>query len=370
MSGGPGVAIVGVGTIGWFHLDAVRRAGGRLVAVVSRSQARAEQVAREWGAARAYHEFARALEDPEVELVHICTPNSQHHAMARAVIEAGKHIICEKPLGVSAAETGDLLARVRSTRLCHAVCFNNRFYPLVEEARARVAAGALGRLITVRAMALEDSQVRRDVVGWRHDPALGGPTNAFGAVGCHLADLVTFVVSGEPVRVWADLQQVYPSRLAAGDGPAREIPVRQEELGTLVVEFDSGLKATLMMSRAAPGRRYRIDVEVDGTEAALAWDSERPNQLWIGHADAPNQILLRHPEHLSPAVRDDAGQHGAYTEGFGETFFRFFRRVYQHVAHGGEGEARYPTFVDGHRSALLQEAMLRSAASGAWERVG
>jgi predicted dehydrogenase len=373
-----GVGVIGVGTIGRFHVEAARRLGAEVVAVAASSAARAERLADELGVA-ATGDYRALLSDPTIEVVHVCTPNDLHFPMARDALGAGKHVICEKPLALTSRESGELLRLAEAANRVHAVCFNNRFYPLVWEARARVAAGQLGRVFGLRGFILEDSLLAEDVFEWRLDPARGGDSCAMATIGCHLIDLVGFVLDTAPVSVCADFTTVHPIRRrrlgggnGAGGGPPRfeEVSIRSEEAASVLVRFASGARGVLGVSRAAAGRRYRISLEFDGTAAALAWDSEAPNRLWVGHGDRANELLLRDPPLLSETARPYADYPGAYQEGFADTFKGLLGAVYRRVADPtGVAGPDFPTFADGHAAMLVHDAVMASARRGVWVAV-
>ncbi|HEV8633021.1 MAG TPA: Gfo/Idh/MocA family oxidoreductase [Chloroflexota bacterium] len=373
-----GVGVVGVGTIGRFHLEAARRLGADVVAVAASRASRAKLLAEELGVA-ATGDYRDLLANPAVDVVHVCTPNNLHFPMARDALRAGKHVVCEKPLALTSHESGELLRLAEEADRVHAVCFNNRFYPLVQEARARVAAGALGRVFGLRGFILEDSLLAEDAFEWRLDPAQGGDSCAMATIGCHLIDLVGFVLGTSVAAVCADFTTVHPVRrrpLGGANGPTagatrfEEVPIRSEEAASVLVRFASGAHGVLGVSRAAAGRRYRISLELDGTAAALAWDSEAPNRLWVGHDDRANELLLRDPALLSETARPYAGYLGAYQEGFADTFKALLAAVYRRInGPDRSAEPDFPTFVDGHAAMLVHDAVMASARTGAWVEV-
>src|SRR2546426_1924824 len=304
-----GVGVVGVGTIGRFHLEAARRAGAEVVAVAASRPERASALAAELGV-RATADYRELLADPAVDVVHVCTPNNLHFPITREALQAGKHVVCEKPLAMTAAESARMLRLARTAGRVHAVCFNNRFYPLVREARARIARADLGRVFGVRAFILEDSLLSASAYEWRLDPRQGGDSCAMATIGCHLVDLVGYVLGSEVTSVCADFTTVHPVRRrpaartnGSGARDLEEVPIEAEEAASLLVRFASAAHGALGVSRASAGRRYKISLEVDGTEAALRWDSERSNELWIGHDDRANELLLRDPALMTEQAR-------------------------------------------------------------------
>lgn len=376
-----GVGIIGLGTIGRFHLEAARRVGARIVAVAGRTVDRGAALAQEFDIS-ATGDYRQLLKDPSVDVVHICTPNHLHYPMAREALLAGKHVICEKPLALTSTQSVELLDLAERSGLVHAVGFNNRFYPLVREAQARIARGDLGRPLAVRGFILEDSLLAEAAYGWRLDPAIGGESCAMSTIGCHLIDLVTFVLGVPITAVCADFTTVYPARRSSiypqgADGGQdhlhENVPITPEEVANLLVQFSSGAKGVLGVSQVSAGRRYRISLEIDGTARALAWDSESPNQLWVGHDGHPNEITLRDPRLMSDAARPYTAYAGAYQEAFADTWKMMLRCVYRRIERTSPGDtvgnADFPTFADGHAALLVHEAVMESARSRSWVNV-
>ncbi len=371
------VGIIGVGTIGRLHLEAAQRVGATVVALATSSAVQAAALTKEFDipSVADYHQL---LDDRTVDLVHVCTPNYLHYPMVRDALSAGKHVICEKPLALTSVESADLLERAERSGRVHAIGFNNRFFPLVIEARERVRRGDLGRVFGVRGFILEDSLLAPTAVDWRLDPAVGGESCAMATIGCHLVDLCSFVVGSSIAAVCADFTTVHSTRYRPRRGPTGPgdaagdpelVPSTSEEVASVLVRFASGTRGVLGVSRATAGRRYKITVEVDGTVAALAWDSETPNQLWQGHDTRPNQILLRDPSLLSDAARRHTSYLGAYQEAFADTVKNLLHSVYQKVLDPDGTNLDVPTFADGHAAQLVQEAVMASARSGRWREV-
>jgi predicted dehydrogenase len=367
------VGVVGVGTIGRIHAEAVRRTGGDLVAIVGRDARRARELAAEFDVPRAYDDLGALLEQPDIEVVHICTPNNLHFAMARDALAAGKNVVCEKPLTLTTDESRQLVKLAGSVGKVNAVGFNNRFYPLVQEMRHRVSAGRVGRTFGLRGQILEDSLLFDSDYEWRLDPAQGGESNTMATIGCHLIDLVTHIIDSPIVEVCAAFTTVHPVRRRAVNRAGQEVTepvsISSEEEARVLVRFANGAQGTLDLSRAAAGRRYRIAVEVDGTTAALAWNSEAPNQLWIGHRGLPNEILLRDPDLLGGPARSYAAYIGAYAEAFADTLKQMLGNVYAQIrprADRPTPRADFATFADGHRALLVHEAVLQSAKERRW----
>ena len=374
----PRAAVVGTGFIGLVHVDALRRLGVEITGIVGSSPARVREKARSVPLPEPYESFEAMLADPRVDVVHITSPNDQHFPQARAALEAGKHVVCEKPLGMDSAETGELLRIARGSGLVHAVNFNIRFYPQCHEARERVRSGSLGDVRLITGSYLQDWLLRDTDWNWRLEDDRGGALRAVGDIGSHWIDLTTFVTGRHVESVMADLTTFIPVRRRptgpvetfSGGGDAGEtvpVEIHTEDTASILLRFESGARGVVTVSQISAGRKNALSFEIDGSESALAWMGERPEELWLGHRDRPNELLFRDPALLSPAAGALASVPGGHAEGFENTFRELYRAVYRAVAAGGPPtQPDYPTFADGHEEALIADAIATSAREGRW----
>jgi predicted dehydrogenase len=378
-----GAAVAGTGFIGPVHVEALRRLGHRVVGVLGSSPEKGTLAADALGVPTAYRSFDELLADPVVEVVHLATPNRDHFEQCRQAIAAGKHVVCEKPLAMTSAETAGLVKLAAANpRLVTAVNYNVRFYPLCLEAREQVRSGRLGEVYHVTGSYLQDWLLHPSDFNWRVLAEHGGELRAVADIGTHWLDLVTFVTGLEVEAVCADLRTVHPVRqkptggsetFIASAGGGREagvsIPVTTEDYGSILLRFLGGARGCLSVSQVTAGRKNCLRFDVAGGGAALAWDSEEPNVLRVGHRDRPNETLTRDPALLSRAARPFANYPGGHAEGFPDSFKQLFRAVYGAIlaSPGCEpGGSLYPTFADGHREVLLCEAILRSHREQRW----
>ena len=366
--------VVGTGFIGAVHVDALRRLGVQVAGVVGSTPERASAKR----LAPAYESFEALLEDASVDVVHLTTPNHLHHAQAKAALAAGKHVVCEKPLALDAAQSAELVERAERSGLVHCTNFNIRFYPLVQDARARVLGGELGEIWNVHGGYLQDWLLLPTDWNWRLEPDKGGALRAVADIGSHWLDLAQFVTGLEVEQVFADLATVVPVRrrptgevetfAAAADVERADAPMSTEDLAHILVRFRGGARGSCVVSQVSAGRKNAIRLEVDGSQGALAWDGERPEELWLGARDAPNGTLLRNPALLGAAARAATQLPAGHAEGFADTFRELYRAVYRAVAAGEPGDG-YPTFRDGHRENVLAEAVAGSNRTGRWVEV-
>ena len=369
-------AVVGTGFIGAVHVDAVRRLGVEVTGVVGSTpeRARAKELA------PVYDSYEALLADERVDVVHITTPNFLHFSQVRDALAAGKHVVCEKPLVTTSAESTELVGLAERSGLVHCVNFHNRFYPLVQEMRERVRAGELGEIWIVHGGYLQDWLARPTDWNWRLEPEKAGESRAVGDIGTHWLDTVQFVTGLRVTGVLAELATVIPVRrrprgevetfAGADDAEREDVEVTTEDAAHILLRFENGARGSLVVSQVSPGRKNSLRLEVDGSEAALAWDSERHEELWIGRRDEPNGVLLRNAALMHEAAAARSHLPVAHAEGFADVFRELYRAVYADVSRGGPSdEPDYPTFRDGHVEQLLLEAVSLSNRERRWVEV-
>ncbi len=373
-------AVVGTGFIGPAHVEAIRRAGGEVVGICGSTPERARAKAEALNVARIYRNYDELLNDPSVDVVHITTPNVYHFPQAKAALEAGKHVVCEKPLALTVREGVELLSLAKQRGLVHAVAFNIRFYPLVRQARALVQQGALGEIRLVHGAYLQDWLLLETDWNWRVIPEIGGELRAVGDIGSHWIDVVTFVTGCRIEEVFADFATFIPVRrrpmhvietFAGKRTQAAEWSeehVRTEDYAAVLFRFEGGARGSMIVSQISSGRKNRVSFEINGSRSSVAWNGEEPNVLWIGHRDRPNELLIKDPALQHPDSARYTGYPGGHAEGFPDTFRMFVKAVYMHIARR-DTPVDFPTFVDGVAELAVGEAILTSAREGRWVRV-
>ena len=372
-----GAAVIGTGFIGTVHVEQLRRIGvdvrGVLGSTAERGAARADALS----VRRAYADLAEVLADPTVDVVHVTSPNHLHVPQASAILAAGKHVVCEKPLAMTAAESAGLVDEAAASGLVNAVNFNIRFYPLHQHMRETVAAGRLGEVRFVTGHYFQDWLLHATDWNWRLDPSQGGALRAVGDIGSHWLDLMAFVTGQPIVSVMADLatfvtarqEPTGPVETFSTDRSANTVtrPMGTEDAATLLLRFANGARGSVAVSQISAGRKNSLQWEIDGSDGAAWWDSEMPDHLWLGHRDTPNELLLRNPALMGPAGRAAAALPGGHVEGFGDTFGALFRAIYADVLVGHpNADPPYADFAAGHDEMLVNDAIARSAAEGRW----
>ena len=348
------VAIAGAGFVGRIHARSARLAGARLVGISASSAERARAAATELGAERAFASSEELVTAPDVDVVHICTPNHLHVPLTEAALAAGKHVICEKPLALDVAGAERLVLAESASRTVAAVPFVYRFYPLVRELRRRVQAGTPGALHLIHGTYLQDWLLLPGDHNWRVDAELGGRSRAFADIGSHWCDLVEFVTGHRIVQVCADVARAIPSRPT-------------EDFVTMLFSTDRGARGSVVVSQVSAGRKNRLAIELSGQHETLVFDQEAPESAWIGRRDG-DHVIRRDPGQLSPEATRYVVAPGGHPQGYADAFDGFVRDAYQ-AMHTGDVPNGLPRFADGLRAARIVQAVLRSAETRAWQEV-
>jgi predicted dehydrogenase len=374
-----GAAVIGTGFIGTVHLGALRRLGVPVRGVLGSSPGRGAARAAALGVERAYASLEEVLDDPAVQVVHVTSPNVAHYDQVMRILAAGRHVVCEKPLAMTSAQSAEMVKRARQSGLIAAVCYNTRFYPLNQQARGMVAAGELGEVRLVSGRYHQDWLAKDSDWNWRLEEDQGGVLRSVGDIGTHWVDLTGFITGLRASAVLAELVTVVPERpkpvgpvetFSAASGETEVRRVTTDDVALILLRYPNGARGVMSTSQISMGRKNAMGWEIAGAAASAGWAADAPDDLWIGHRDAPNQILHRDPSLMNAMGATASSLPGGHVEGFADTFHAFFRQVYADVARGARSpESSYASFEDGHYEMLFCDAVLSSARSGTWADV-
>ncbi|MFK7817198.1 MAG: Gfo/Idh/MocA family protein [Planctomycetaceae bacterium] len=373
-------AIVGTGFMAWVHAEALNRVGVPIAGVLGSSVEKSVAAARQLRAGRAYRDFDELLGDDDVSVLHVVTPNRHHFEMCQRAIAAGKHVLCEKPLAMTSEESAALVKLAEENpQLALGVNYNVRFYPLCIEAKQRVLDGHVGRVLHVNGSYLQDWLLHKTDYNWRVLAEEGGALRAVADIGTHWFDLVQFITGQSITAVCADLMTVHETRdrpvgevatFQRADGVQREpVAITTEDYGSILIRFANGSRGSLTVSQVSAGRKNCLRFELSGSNQSLAWDSERANELLIGHRDQANEALIRDPALLQPGTLASTDYPGGHNEGYPDSFKQCFKAFYSAIDSGDFSEPTYPTFADGHREIVLCEAILQSHREQRWVQI-
>ena len=380
--------VIGTGFIGPVHIENLRRLGVQVTAICGSTKS-ARATAEKWGIGEVFgdYDFAAMLRSPKVDVVHITSPNKVHVAQSLAALAAGKHVVCEKPLGMTAKETAQVVAAVkRKGAPVFAVNYMCRFFPAVLQMRAMVQRGDLGRVIHVQGEFFQDWLLRETDYNWRVIASEGGKLRAVGDIGTHWIDAVSFILGAKAERVFAHTETFHKTRLRprgevqtfAKVDPKTMVPykVDTEDFGSVLLKFGrashgfaNGVHANAFISQVAAGSKCSLSLGVFGTEASVRWSLEQPNEILVGRRDEPNLILQRGTAGFSEDVAGFTDYPGGHPEGFADAHKMHYRAVYAHIASGRRTPVLFATAADGHHEVQLCEAMLKSQRAKTWQRV-
>lgn len=369
-------AIIGLGFVGKAHLDALRRLGIPVRGILGSSPERTQEAVHELKLERGYASLEELVSDASVGAVHICTPNHVHHDQTKAAMEAGKHVMCEKPLAMNTHESASLIELARKAGRVGGVAYNLRYYPLCHEARSIVQRGLIGEPRLMHGSFLQDWLLYPTDWNWRLQSELGGDLRAVADIGTHWLDLTTWITGKKVTELCADLATVNPVRMRPRgrvetfqqtSGQTDEVKIATDDYASILLRFEGNAHGVCTVSQVSAGRKARLWFEIDGSEGSLAWNSEEPNTLWIGRRRESNHEMLKDPSLMSPQARGYAAYPGGHAEGYPDTFVQLFKDFYAYIEAGDFSRARtFPTFETGHEEMRLCEAIAQSARESRW----
>jgi predicted dehydrogenase len=374
-------ALIGTGFVGRVHLEAIRRLGFvDIAAIVDPNLATAQKYADEFGVDRCEADYRAVLADPTIDAVEICTPNTLHAPISKEALLAGKHVLCEKPLATSAAAAAELVALASSKKLRNCTSHNLRYYPMVQQMRQMVQSGEIGEITIVQGTYSQDWLLFDTDYNWRIEAKENGASRCMADIGSHFCDMTEHVTGQRITEVCADLYTFYKTRrkpkgpietftgktLSADDYTS--YPVDTEDMGAVIFRLGNGGRGCYTASQISAGRKNRLSIEVYGTKSGMAWDQERPDELWIGNRNSYNQLIVKDPSLLKEGARAYADLPGGHSEGYDDTFKQLMRRFYKSIL-DPSAPAEYPQFADGLRQLTILEAELASSQKHGWVEV-
>jgi predicted dehydrogenase len=371
-------AIFGTGFMGRVHLEAVRRVESvEAAAIAGRNAEAARRLGTAFSVPFITTDYREVLRDSAIDAVHIGTPNAQHFSMTKDALLAGKHVICEKPLTTTVAEAEELVSLAARQGVRNCVCHNLRYYPMVQQMRRLREAGDLGEILVVQGTYSQDWLLYDTDWNWRVDSKAGGPSRCMADIGSHWFDMVEHITGLRVTALCADLQTFHATRKQPkhsvetfankllGPEDYIETPVDTEDFGAVIFRMGSRTRGSMTASQVSAGRKNGLSIEIYGTRSSVAWNQERPDELWAGNRDVGNQVFVKDPSLLKPGARAYADLPGGHSEGYDDTFKQVFRRFYSSIATPGAAP-EYPQFVDGLRQLTILNAELQSHQARSW----
>jgi predicted dehydrogenase len=374
-------AVIGTGFMGRVHTEAIRRVGNvDVVAVAAHTLDEAKAFAQSVGIETATADYKSLLKDKSIDAVHVCTPNFLHYPVSKEAMEAGKAVLCEKPMTMTVGEARDLVDTADRTGVPNCVNHNLRFYPVVQQIRAMIEAGELGEVLIVQGTYSQDWLLYDTDYNWRVESKANGALRAMGDIGSHWMDMITHLTAQPITAVCADLQtfhktrkrpkvavQTFAGKLLKPED-YEEVPIDTDDFGSVLVRLGDRARGCFTVSQMSAGRKNRFSFEIFGTKSGVGWDQERPDELWIGHRNTPNQILLKDPSLLLPKAAGFADLPGGHSEGYDDTHKQICKRFYAKVA-DPSAAIEYPTFAEGLEGMVRLEKVLESHRKQGWVTV-
>jgi predicted dehydrogenase len=371
-------AVLGTGFVGRVHLEGIRRLGFvEAYALGVSNPDKAQQIGKELNVEKTTGDYHQILSDPKVDVVHVCTPNALHLPMAADALKAGKHVICEKPLTTSVENAQKLVDLAQSANRRNCTFHNLRFHPMVQQMRRMRETGELGEILVVQGTYSQDWLLYDTDWNWRVDSKANGPSRCMADIGSHWCDMAEHVTGQRITSLCADLQTFHKTRkrpkgsIETFAGKTlrpedyEEARIDTEDFGAVVFRMGERARGAFTASQVSAGRKNRLSIEIYGTQGSVAWDQERPDELWIGQRNSPNRIIIKDPSLLDERARSYADLPGGHSEGYDDTFKQLFRRFYRAVEDPA-AHIEYPQFIDGLRQLRILDAELASSASRSW----
>lgn len=372
-----GVGMVGTGLMGVAHTNALRENGIQVHGILGSSVEKGQKFAENMGIDRVYESFDEMLADDNIHVIHLTTPNHLHYAHAKEAFLAGKHVACEKPLTMNPEESRELFILAKEKKLVNAVNFNVRMYPMIQKARSMVENGEIGDLFIIQGSYLQDWLLFPHDWNWRLDPKMGGQSRTVGDIGSHWIDLVSYISGLRITEVFADFKTFHQKRMkpnkSTSNSPLQEflnIGINSEDYAAILCHFENGVQGVLTLSQMCAGHKNKISFNINASHSSLIWNGEKAEELWVGHRDKPNQILLADSklEIEKNSKNDEIPEF--HTQVFSNTFKELYRRVYRYILAGDYSQKPdFPTFEDGHYEMLVLDAIEDSARDKSWKKV-
>lgn len=373
------VGVIGLGYIGNVHIEALLRLGIDVTAIADKNSENCRIIKDKYGIKKSFSDYKELIDDTDVEVIHNCTPNNLHYEINKYAIERKKHILCEKPLALSSQESQELVRLANENNIITAVNFNYRYYPVVQHARQMVENNELGRVNIIQGYYLQDWLFYDTDYNWRLEPEIGGASRAIADIGSHWCDLAQFVSGLKIKEVMADLKTIHPIRkkpakigatFSKNDANDYEDRIMiNEDFGSVLVRFENDVRGIFSVSQVSAGRKCKLRLELYGSSKSVTWDHERANELWIGHRDQANEILMKDPALLNALGRKFAHYPGGHPEGYPSAPMNLFLDYYSYIYSIEQNKpiaALFPRFEEGHNQMQITEAVLKSSKERQW----
>lgn len=374
------VGLIGAGYIGPIHLGALARLGGvRVKTVIDVNGELAKKAAAAYNVPNSGTDHREVINDPEIDVIHNCTPNKYHYQITKGALEAGKQVLSEKPLAMDLKEAEDLVELAEKKRAITGIDFCYRYYPVVQEMAVRVRRGDAGAVRMVSGSYFQDWLSRETDWTWRLLRSESGDSNITADLGSHWFDLIQFVTGLKVREVIGDLATLIPVRkrptrqvLAfekVEEVESKEVKVELEDYSSILFRLSGGAPGSFTTSQVCAGRKSDTEFQIYGSECSYAWNHKEATVMWIGHREKANEILIENPTLQDPSTAAYASLPAGHPLGYHDAVMNLFKDYYEAVDKGGKGRELRPTFQTGFEEMKILEAILASHKKRSWVEV-
>ncbi len=375
------IGIIGMGFMGQQHIEAIRRIPGtEVTAIVENDRKTADYLSEQLGIPTIHENYQDLLSDPAIDIIHNCTPNSQHYQINKDAIVAGKHVYSEKPLTISSSESQELLELSRKYNVATGVDFNYRQNAMVQVMRCRMLDNDPGRVLLLNGRYLQDWLLYKTDFTWRLTPD-EGLARTVGDIGSHWFDLAQFVTGKKISEVYAKFVTVHPKRQVTvgrqitftNNEPieTQEEAILTEDVSFIIFKMEDGTPGSLTLSQVSAGHKNDLMINVCGSRYSMQWEQENPDKLHLGHRDKANELLYASPDALSGTYRRYAPLPVGHPVAWADSLRNGIQEFYSAIRNKTfmEPEQSYATFQDGHDITKIVEACYKSDQEERWIKV-
>ena len=374
------VGLIGAGYIGPIHLGALARLGGvRVKTVIDVNGELAQKAAAAYNVPNSGMDHREVINDPEIDVIHNCTPNKYHYQITKEALEGGKQVLSEKPLAMDLKEAEGLVELAEKKRAITGIDFCYRYYPVVQEMAVRVRRGDAGAVRMVSGSYFQDWLSRETDWTWRLLRSESGESNITADLGSHWFDLIQFVTGLRVEEVIGDLATLIPVRrrptrqvLAfekVEEVESEEVKVELEDYSSVLFRLSNGAPGSFTTSQVCAGRKSDTEFQIYGSDCSYAWNHKEATVLWIGHREKANEILIENPTLQDPSTAAYASLPAGHPLGYHDAVMNLFKDYYEAVDRGGKGRELRPTFQTGFEEMKILEAILTSHKKRSWVEV-
>jgi len=369
--------IIGVGFIGPIHMEGLRRLGHD-VAICEANETLAKESASRYGVDEYYSDWNNMIQDPSIDVIHVCAPNHLHYPITMAALEAGKHVVCDKPLSLNIKECEEMARKAKEVGVVNAVTYDMCMYPMIKQAAAMVRNGEIGKINYVQGYYLQDWLFYDTDYNWRVESKFQGESRIVSDIGGHCLHMIMEIIGQDICEVFADVNTFHKTRKKPAkevatfakitDAEVNDIEIDTDDQATVLLRFCNGAKGVFTGGQVFAGRKNRVGWEIYGDKKSIAWNGEEPNQIWIGNRDTANGLLMKDYNLVDESVSSYCSFSGGLQEGYSETWKNLMNNIYAAITEGKQG-TNYPTFEDGLKMERIVEATVKSSRENKWVSV-